>query len=81
VHISDSGDVSVVSASDPLMISLGGSDFRNRWIRYLQLKMQIQRQYPDAVRVDLRFKNQVIIKMKDDPSGELILWDAEKRTL
>jgi hypothetical protein len=43
--------------------------------------MQIERRYPDAVRVDLRFKNQVIIRMKDDESGDMILWDAEKRTL
>jgi len=81
VHINAAGEVSVVSASDPLMVNLGVSDFRNRWIKYLQLKTQIQQQYPQAVRVDLRFKNQVIIRMKDDDAGEMILWDVEKRTL
>lgn len=81
VHITDGGEVSVVSSSDPLMINLGISDFRNRWIRYLQLKTQIQQQFPQAVRVDLRFKNQVIVRMRDDESGEMILWGAEKRTL
>jgi cell division protein FtsQ len=81
VHITDGGEVSVVSASDPLMINLGASDFRNRWIRYLQLKPQIQRQYPQAVRVDLRFKNQVIIRMRDDETSGMIVWGGERRTL
>ena len=80
IHINDSGDVTVVSASDPVSINLGVSDFRNRWVRYLQLKPQIQQQYPAAVRVDLRFKNQVIVKMKDD-AGEKVVWGAKKNTL
>ena len=81
VHINDSGEVTVVSANDPVLINLGVSDFRSRWIKYLQLKPQIQQQYPQAVRVDLRFKSQVIIKMKDDDSGEKIVWAPKKNTL
>ena len=81
VHVSDSGEVSVVSSSDPLMISLGTVDFRNRWIRYLQLKTQIQQQYPSAVRVDLRFRNQVIVRMTDEDDGEQVIWDEKKNTL
>ncbi|HEY2379724.1 MAG TPA: FtsQ-type POTRA domain-containing protein [Terriglobia bacterium] len=81
VHISDAQDVTVVSASDPLLVNLGTMDFRIRWIKYLQLKPQIQQQYPQAVRVDLRFKNQVIVKMKDDDSGEKIVWGVKKNTL
>ena len=81
VHISDSQDVTVVSASDPVLVSLGTVEFRTRWIRYLQLKPQIQQQYPQAVRVDLRFKNQVIVKMKDDDSSEKIVWGGKKNTL
>ena len=81
IHISDSGEVTVVSASDPLTINLGTADFRSRWIKYLQLKPQIQQQYPQAVRVDLRFKNQVIVRMKDDDTGENIVWGAKKNTL
>ena len=64
-----------------MIITLGVSEFRSRWTKYLQLKTQIQQQYPQAVHVDLRFKNQVIIRMKEDDSGESILWDAEKKTL
>jgi len=81
IHINDSGDVSVVSASEPVLINLGTTDFHNRWIKYLQLKPQIQQRYPQALRVDLRFKNQVIIKMKDEDVGEKIVWGAKKDTL
>jgi cell division septal protein FtsQ len=81
VHINDSGEVAVVSASDPLIIKLGTTEFRSRWIKYLQLKTQIQQQYPQAVHVDMRFKNQVVIRMKEDDAGEKIIWDAEKKTL
>jgi cell division septal protein FtsQ len=82
VHINDSNEVSVVSASDPMIVSLGTSEFRTRWIKYLQLKAQINEQYPQAVKVDLRFKNQVIVSMKDDQeSGEQMVWDGAKKTL
>ena len=81
IHINDAGEVTVVSASDPLLVNLGSAEFRGRWVKYLQLKPQIQQHYPSAVRVDLRFKNQVIVRMKDDESGENIVWDAKKNTL
>ena len=81
VHINDAAEVTVVSASDPLLVTLGASDFRNRWIKYLQLKPHIQQRYPLAVRVDLRFKNQVILRMKDEDGGENIVWDGKKNTL
>jgi hypothetical protein len=81
VHINDSQEVTVVSASDPVIVNLGAVDFRSRWIKYLQLKPQIQQQYPQAVRVDLRFRNQVIVRMKDDESSEKIVWGVKKNTL
>jgi cell division protein FtsQ len=81
IHINDSEEVTVVSSSDPVLINLGAVDFRTRWVKYLQLKPQIQQQYPQAVRVDLRFKNQVIVKMRDDDGGEKIVWGAKKNTL
>jgi cell division septal protein FtsQ len=81
VHINSSGEVSVVAASDPLVINLGASELRSRWTKYLQFKAEIDERYPQAVRVDLRFKNQVIIQMKEDDTGESIIWDAEKKTL
>lgn len=81
IHINDSQEVTVVSASDPVLVNLGTVDFRTRWIKYLQLKPQIQQQYPQAVRVDLRFKNQIIVRMRDDDSSEKIVWGAKKSTL
>jgi len=82
VRINDAGEVSIVSSSDPLTVSLGAADFRARWIKYLQLKTQIQQQYPEAVRVDLRFQDQVIVRMtEDDDDGEQVVWDAGKKTL
>jgi cell division protein FtsQ len=81
IHINDAEEVTVVSSSDPVLINLGAADFRTRWVKYLQLKPQIQQRYPQAVRVDLRFKNQVIVKMRDDDTGEKIVWGARKNTL
>jgi cell division protein FtsQ len=81
VHINDAQEVTVVSASDPVLVNLGTADFRTRWVKYLQLKPQIQRQYPQAVRVDLRFRNQVVVRMRDDDSSERIVWGAKKNTL
>src|SRR5262249_8730827 len=82
VHINDVGEVSVVSANDPMIVTLGNSDYRLRWIKFQQLKSQIQQQYPQAVKVDLRFKNQVIVRMKDDEkSSEQVVWGGEKKTL
>jgi cell division protein FtsQ len=81
ISINDAAEVSVVSASDPLVVSLGTTEFHNRWIRYLQLKTQIQQQYPQATKIDLRFKNQVIVRMKDDEgSGEQVIWDGAKKS-
>ena len=80
VHINDSQEVAVVSASDPMIVSLGKAEFRTRWIKYLQLKSQIQQQYPQAVKVDLRFRNQVIVRMKDDENTQVV-WDGAKKIL
>jgi cell division protein FtsQ len=81
VHVNDAGEVSVVSTSDGLLVNIGSEDFHARWLKYLQLKAQIQQQYPDAVRVDLRFRNQVIVKMRDEEADKKVIWDAEKKLL
>jgi cell division protein FtsQ len=82
VHINDKAEVSVVAGDDPMLVSLGATDYKARWLKYLQLKSQIQQKYPQAVRVDLRFKDQVIVRMKadDDPSDNTV-WDAGKKLL
>jgi cell division protein FtsQ len=81
IRINPGGEVTVVSSSDPFLVNLGTTDFRNRWIKYLQLKSQIEQRYPMAVRVDLRFKNQVIVRMQEDDAGENIVWDGKRNTL
>jgi cell division protein FtsQ len=83
IHITDAGEVSVVSLNEPLLVNLGKEDFRARWGLYLRFKAQIQKEYPDAVQVDFRFANQVILKMKSDApdAEEKVVWDAEKKSL
>jgi cell division protein FtsQ len=82
ISIGNNREVTVVSASDPMLVSLGSANFRARWTTYLQLKTQIHQRYPQAVRVDLRFKNQVIVRMKDDDtSGEQLVWEGVKKAL
>jgi cell division protein FtsQ len=81
IHINSSGEVTVVSSSDPFLVNLGTTDFRNRWIKYLQLKPEIEQRFPLAVRVDLRFKNQVIVRMQEDDVSENIVWHAKRNTL
>jgi cell division protein FtsQ len=81
VRINDAGEVSIVSASDPMLVNLGTTDFRLRWIKYLQLKSQIEQQFPQAVNVDLRFNNQVIVRLKEGDTGEKIVWGDERKTL
>jgi cell division septal protein FtsQ len=81
IHIDDSKEVSVVSASDPCLVNLGSGDFKSRWVTYLELKPQIQQRYPEAVRVDLRFRNLVVIKMTDEQTEAKVIWGVEKSSL
>jgi cell division protein FtsQ len=82
IRINDSGEVAVVSLNEPLLVHLGSSEFRKRWGQFLQLREQIQNDYPEAAQVDFRFANQVILKMgADAPEEEKVVWDAEKKSL
>ena len=81
VHVAESGDVSVVSINDPILIDLGASEHRDRWERYVRLRTRIHEDYPHAFRVDLRFRDQVIIQTKEnEPAGNAI-WDEEIKLL
>jgi len=73
-------EVSIVRDDDPLIVKLGVADFKERWDRYLALKSMISSDYKDAVRVDLRFRNKVILSMHDEGDGKVI-WDGKKRSL
>jgi len=81
IHVNSAGEVSVVSSNESILVNIGGNDFHTRWVKYLHLKPQIQQQYPGAVRVDLRFRNQVIIGMRTDEAEKKVIWDAEKKLL
>jgi cell division protein FtsQ len=83
IHIDDAGEVSVISLNEPLLVRLGTDDFRARWGMYLRHRAQIQRDYPEAVQVDFRFANQVILRMNPESPDEQekVVWDAEKKSL
>ena len=53
----------------------------NRFINNQREASGIRLVCEDGYRVDLRFKNQVIIKMNDDEAGEKIVWGVKKDTL
>jgi hypothetical protein len=75
-------EVSVISLTEPLLVNLGTEDYRNRWGLFLQWRTRIQREYPDTVQVDFRFKNQVILKTSpDDPDEQKVVWDAKRKSL
>jgi cell division protein FtsQ len=83
IHINDEGEVSVVSLNEPLLVNLGTENFRARWGLYLRFRSQIQKEYPEAVQVDFRFANQVILRMKADvpETEEKVVWGEEKKSL
>jgi hypothetical protein len=64
-------------------VDLGLADHRNRWEKYQSLKMQIREDYPTATRIDLRFRDQVIIQTEraDDAPAERIIWGEETKLL
>jgi cell division protein FtsQ len=83
VHISDSGEVSVVSLNEPLLVKLGKENFRARWGTYLQVRRKIQQDFPETVQVDLRFTDPILKMKQDTPEDheEKVLWGEEKKSL
>jgi hypothetical protein len=41
----------------------------------------INTNYKNAVHVDLRFRNKVIVTMENDDSGGKVIWDGKKKSL
>ena len=81
IHVSDLGEVSVVPADSPMWIDLGTERHRDRWTKYVKLRSRIRAEYPGAVRLDLRFEDQVIIRTEPfEPGGEII-WGEERKSL
>ncbi len=79
VHVAESGEVSVVPTDHPIVIDLGLTSHRDRWEKYVGLSARIQEDFPDAFRVDLRFRDQIIIQTKEnEPAGNIIWGDGTK---
>ena len=81
IHVAESGAVSVVPIDNPILIDLGLSSHRDRWTKYLKLSVKIHKDYPDAVRVDLRFRDQVIVQTEENEPAGNIIWGDETKLL
>ena len=81
VMVNSNFEVSILRKDDPLIVTLGKEDFKDRWARYLKLKDMINAEHKDAVRVDLRFRNKVVVKRQNDDDGGKVIWDGKKRSL
>ena len=79
VYVSDIGEVTVVPVAYPILIDLGMSDHRARWEKFVQLRGKIQEDYPDAFLIDLRFKDQVIIRSEGNEPSRKVIWGEEKK--
>jgi len=81
VHVSDAGDVSVVPVDDAVVVDLGMVEHRIRWEKYLSLKKLIREDYPTTRRIDLRFRDQVIIQTEENEPEDRIIWAEETKLL
>ena len=81
VHVAESGEVSVVPTENPILIKLGLTSHRDRWEKYVGLSKRIHEDYPDAFRVDLRFRDQVIIQTEEDEPAGNVIWGEETKLL
>ena len=81
IQVAESGDVSVVPIDDPIVIDLGLTSHRDRWEKYVGISAQIREDYPGAFRVDLRFRDQVIIQTEEDEPAGNVIWGEETKLL
>ena len=81
VIVNSNDEVSILRDGDALLVSLGVDDFKDRWDRYLKLKEMISAEYKNAVHVDLRFRNKVIVTMQNEDDPGKVIWDGKKKSL
>ena len=81
IQVAESGNVSVVPIDDPIVIDLGLTSHRDRWEKYVGISAQIREDYPGAFRVDLRFRDQVIIQTEEDEPAGNVIWGEETKLL
>ncbi|MBZ5535258.1 MAG: FtsQ-type POTRA domain-containing protein [Acidobacteriia bacterium] len=65
VDISDPDDVRVILKNDPILVHLGKESLLPRFKLYLANIKKLKQDYPDIDAVDLRFKDQIIIKRQE----------------
>ena len=81
IIVNHSKEVSVVTNDDPIVVNIGVDEFKERWSHYLALKEKITSEYKDAVRVDLRFRNKIIVSMQNEEDDGKVIWDGKKKSL
>jgi hypothetical protein len=81
IHINDALEVSVVSSDEPQLVVLGSADIGQRWLSYLREKPEIDRMFPQAFRVDMRFKDQTVVTVNPGQEEERMAWRAERNSL
>jgi hypothetical protein len=81
IIVNSNDEVSIVRDGDPLIVTLGVADFKDRWGRYLKLKETINANCKNPVHVDLRFRNKVIVTMQNDDGAGKVIWDGKKKSL
>ncbi|MGB7623268.1 MAG: cell division protein FtsQ/DivIB, partial [Terriglobia bacterium] len=65
VDVSDLNDVRVILKEDPILVHLGHENLLLRFKLYLANIKKLKQDYPDIDAVDLRFKDQIIIKRQE----------------
>jgi cell division protein FtsQ len=65
VDVSEPEDVRVILKNDPILVHLGKDNLLPRFKLYLANIKKLKQDYPDIDAVDLRFKDQIIIKRQE----------------
>lgn len=65
VHLQDPGNVSVILNEDTVLVYLGMEDFQKKFRRYLAASRELKKKYQNLDSVDLRYRDQVVIRTLD----------------
>ena len=65
VHLQDPGNVSVILNGDTVLVYLGRDGFQEKFRRYLAASKELKKKYRNLDSVDLRYRDQVVIKTLD----------------
>ncbi len=65
VHLQDYGNVSVILNGDTVLVYLGRDGFQEKFRRYLATSRELKKKYHNLDSVDLRYRDQVVIRTLD----------------